>query len=260
MNPTSAIILAAGRGSRLGEITRDQPKCLTPLAGRPLLEWQLAALRAAGIDRIALVTGYRAELLRSFGTVRFHNPRWADTNMVASLACAAEWLQAGTTIVSYSDIVYGRAVVRKLLAAQDDVAITYDRSWRPLWQLRFADPLRDAETFREDQGRLLAIGERPQMLDQVQGQYMGLIRFTSTGWQRARSVWQSEAPESSDRLDMTGLLRRMLDRGERIGAVPVDGGWCEVDSAEDLQRYEAVLAAPQRWTHDWREPGSRDGT
>jgi L-glutamine-phosphate cytidylyltransferase len=261
MNATSAVILAAGRGSRLGEITRDQPKCLTPLAGRPLLEWQLAALRAAGVERIAIVTGYLAERLQPFGSTLFHNARWADTNMVASLVCAAEWLEAGTTVVSYSDIVYGPAVVRKLMAARDDVAISYDRSWLSLWQLRFDDPLRDAETFRADQeGRLLAIGERPQTLDQVQGQFMGLIRFTPAGWQRACSAWQAGQPAQRDRLDMTGLLRRMLERGERIGAVPVDGGWCEVDSIEDLRHYETALAASRPWSHDWREPGERHVT
>jgi choline kinase len=253
MSPASGIILAAGRGSRLGEITRDKPKCLTPLAGRPLLEWQLAALRSAGIERIAIVTGYRAELLQPFGTTLFHNPRWAETNMVASAACASDWLETGTTILSYSDIVYGPTVVRRLLAAQDDVVITYDRCWLPLWQLRFDDPLRDAETFRADHGRLLAIGERPQTLDQVQGQYMGLIRFTPAGWQRARTAWQAEPPERRDRLDMTGLLRRMLERGERIGTVAIDGGWWEVDSGEDLQRYEQALAGDRPWSHDWRE-------
>lgn len=260
MTATGAIILAAGRGSRLGEITRDRPKCLTPLAGRPLLEWQLKALRTAGIERIAIVTGYRSELLQSFAATCFHNPRWADTNMVASLACAAEWLEAGTTIVSYSDIVYGPDIVRRLLAAQDEVTITYDRSWLPLWQLRFEDPLRDAETFREEQGRLLAIGERPRTLGEVQGQYMGLIRFTPPGWRRAFAAWQEQPPERRDRLDMTSLLRLMLARDERVGALAIDGGWCEVDSAEDLKRYERALTAARPWTHDWRAAGGPHGS
>src|SRR6185503_13206340 len=52
-----AIILAAGRGSRMGQLTAEIPKCLVQLGGKPLLEWQTGALRAAGIDRIAVVTG-----------------------------------------------------------------------------------------------------------------------------------------------------------------------------------------------------------
>ena len=54
-----AIILAAGRGSRMGGLTDTQPKGLVSLRGKPLLEWRLASLRAAGIHEIALITGYR---------------------------------------------------------------------------------------------------------------------------------------------------------------------------------------------------------
>ena len=77
-----------------------------PLAGKPLLEWQLAALRGAGIDEIGIVRGYKAHLLDGRGLVAFDNARWADTNMVASLMSASDWLRAEPSIVSYSDIFY----------------------------------------------------------------------------------------------------------------------------------------------------------
>ncbi len=257
MKTTRALILAAGRGSRLGELTRDRPKCLTMLAGRTLLEWQIAALRGAGIEEIAIVTGYRAGQLEGRGATTIHNPRWAETNMVASAVCATQWMAAGDTVVSYSDIVYAAPVVRRLIGSPDDIALAFDRAWRALWSLRFADPLSDAETFREAGGRLTAIGARPESLDDVQGQYMGLLRFRPAGWERVLAAWNAEPADRRDRLDMTGLLQRMLGAGERIGTVAVDGGWCEVDSAEDLRRYEHALGGPVTWDHDWREPGGR---
>ena len=85
-----AIILAAGRGSRMKDLTDERPKCLVELRGKPLLEWQLEALREAGINEIAIVTGYKRELLVNRGLTEFHNPRWAETQMVSSLACAEE--------------------------------------------------------------------------------------------------------------------------------------------------------------------------
>lgn len=90
------------------------------------------------------------------------------------------------------------------------------------------DPLRVAETFREEQGRLLANGDRPHALGEVQGQYMGLIRFTPSGWRRAAAVWQEQPPERRDRLDMTSLLRSMLARDVRVGALAIEGGCCEM--------------------------------
>ncbi len=87
-----AIILAAGRGRRMKELGDQLPKCLIKLRGKPLLEYQLNTLRQAGINKIALVTGYRDQLFMDYDLKKFHNSRWADTNMVTSLCCAEEWL------------------------------------------------------------------------------------------------------------------------------------------------------------------------
>ena len=86
-----ALLLAAGRGSRLGRHT-DQPKCLARLGERSLIERQIETLRGAGIDEIVVVTGYRAEMLEFEGIQYVHNPNWATTNMVETLFCAEEYL------------------------------------------------------------------------------------------------------------------------------------------------------------------------
>ena len=89
------IILVAGRGSRMCAMTADRPKCLTVLAGQTLLSWQMKALSAAGVSEIVLVRGYAGDRLPTTGCQAVDNPRWADTNMVASLCCAARYLAAG---------------------------------------------------------------------------------------------------------------------------------------------------------------------
>ena len=99
-----AIILAAGRGSRMGEATETGPKCLTKLHGTPLLDMQIEALNAAGLSEIAIVTGYMADKLTGRGLHTFHNPYWETTNMLASLTFASAWLRNEECIVSYSDI------------------------------------------------------------------------------------------------------------------------------------------------------------
>ena len=87
-----ALLLAAGRGSRLGRHTADQHKCLTRIGERSLIERQIETLRGAGIDEIVVATGYRAEMLEFEGIKYVHNPDWATTNMVETLFCAEEHL------------------------------------------------------------------------------------------------------------------------------------------------------------------------
>jgi len=235
-----AIILAAGRGSRMGDATADQPKCLTMLCGKPLLDWQLEALRGADVDTIGIVRGYMGDKLVREGVSSFDNPRWAETNMVISLTSASAWLSSDVCLVSYSDIVYPASTVMALAGAQDDIVITYLVHWRSLWEARFKDPLSDAETFRVDaSGHLLEIGARPRSLDEIQGQYMGLLRFTPRGWRSVQDLLRSLNQAQRDKLDVTSLLRQLLDRGHALGAVPVDQPWYEVDSQSDLDLYQA---------------------
>jgi len=233
-----AIILAAGRGTRMGGLTDAIPKCLVKLGGRALLEWQLAALRDARVTRIAIVTGWPAVQLENRGAETFHNPRWAETNMVMSLACAREWLEADTCIVSYSDIFYPSSAVRALLTSPGDISMTYDPNWLALWSRRFPDPLADAESFEIDSdGRVTDIGRRVDDVGKIKGQYMGLLKFTPQGWTRADKLIAALPERDRNKLDMTTLLQRLIAAGESVKATPISGPWGEVDSESDLALY-----------------------
>ena len=234
------IILAAGRGSRMNELTDERPKCLVELRGKTLLDWQLEALREAGIKEIAIVTGYRREMLANRGLAEFHNPRWAATQMVSSLAYAADWLQTGPCIVSYSDIFYAPSAVESLMNSTASLAVTYDPNWLQLWTHRFGDPLLDAETFRlTPEGTLAEIGSKPKTVDEVQGQYMGLLRFTPEGWAEVVRIRSTLSAAECDRMHMTGTLQRVIDAGQiTITAVPYADEWGEIDSANDLSLHQ----------------------
>jgi L-glutamine-phosphate cytidylyltransferase len=235
-----AVILAAGRGSRMGHVGDDRPKCLVELGGKPLIERQIAALRRAGIEEIGVVRGYRAEMIDFQGLFYFTNERWAETNMVMSLAAAAPWLRSGPVIVSYADIFYRSDLVRHLAAARGRLVISYDRAWRQLWNRRFADPLSDAETFRIDaRGQLLEIGGKTTRIEDIEGQYMGLLKFTPPAWSAVEMLLSTLDAPIRDRLDMTGLLRRLIAGRELpIDTFGVDGEWGEIDNPEDVALYE----------------------
>ncbi|WP_066459817.1 phosphocholine cytidylyltransferase family protein [Castellaniella caeni] len=237
---TKAIILAAGRGSRMGTMTDEQPKCFVKLHGHRLLDWQLMALRAAGIRDIAIVRGYCGHLFTE-EVHYFENQRWQQTNMIRSLESAAQWLAEGNCIVSYSDIFYSADTVRRLAASSELIALSYDPDWLAVWGRRFANPLLDAETFRRGaDGLLLEIGQRSQSADTIEGQYMGLLRLTPGGWYDMVALLKQLSPVEVDRLDMTSLLSRGLTAGWRIQTVPVSGAWGEVDSSSDLAAYSEV--------------------
>ncbi len=245
-----AIILAAGRGSRLHPYTENYPKCLAELGGMTLIERQAATLASAGIDDIVLVTGYRGDMLEVPGTRRIENTRWETTNMVESLF-AAEAEFCDDMIVSYGDIIYERRVLDALMKSRHEISVVVDRNWRAYWEMRFDDPLSDAESLRLDaEGRITEIGSAVADIDEIEAQYIGLMRFrgdgvAALGEARARlgevrRPWMTERP--IEKAYMTDLLMEMILGGVELRAVPVAGGWLEIDSVDDLERANAMFA------------------
>lgn len=245
MNVEQAIILAAGRGSRLGA---DRPKCLTQIAGRPIIQWQVDALRRNGIQHITIVAGYQAEQISGWADQVVVNRDWATTNMVASLMVAREVLAGAPSIVAYGDIIYGAADVALLRHAPDDeIAVAYDPNWLGLWQARFSDVLSDAESFAIAEDRaIIDVGRRVATTDDIQGQYCGLLRLTPEGMAWMTDLWSSLSAVDRSRIDMTTLLRRLIERGRRLAGVAIEGPWCEVDSPGDVAVAERIMAGPGR--------------
>lgn len=238
------IILAAGRGSRLGERTKDRPKCMCLLQGRTLLDRCLETLEKAGIARpeIGIVTGYRSEMFTVPDVTYFHNEIWEQTNMFYSLTMAADWLRNEPCIVCYSDIVFSPNAIRLLLDEPAALAITSYRGYWELWEKRMENPLEDLETFRVDgDGWLQEIGKKPVLRDDIQGQFMGLLRFTPESWSWVEETVRQTLAKPLNKLDMTTLLQELLQREYPIYTVPIEELWLECDSEQDILVYERLF-------------------
>lgn len=247
----TALILAAGFGSRLMPLTSNRPKCLVPYLDKPILDYEVEALRAAGVQDIALVGGYLVnELIAHAKTLGIHtifeNPNYDSTNMVATLFCARKLLEqlcerGEGLIVSYADIVYEPSIVRALMHCEGELRIVVDRAWQKLWQRRFENPLDDAETLRCDGDNLLELGKKPETLDEIEGQYIGLFAFGASFLREVIATYDSLDKsafydnQNFRNMYMTSFLQCLIDRYHNAKAVFIDGGWCEIDSKSDLE-------------------------
>ena len=247
---TSAIILAAGEGQRLRPYTQGTPKCLVLFNGRPLIAYQIDALKNAGIKEIAIVTGYEHDQLEPYGDIRFWNSNFSETNMVASLMEARDFLEScDDVVVAYGDILYETRIIESLLKSTSQIAITVDRGWRSLWEVRMTDPLSDAETLKIDgESMLTEIGHKPSSYSDIEAQYLGLIKMRGEGIREVIQTWDSFSDStrfmgrSSKMMYMTDLLEALIASGEKIHAVPIEHGWLEVDTVRDLEQYEKMIA------------------
>lgn len=239
-----AIILAAGRGSRMHEATKDVPKCMMKVCGKTLLERCLDTLKQSGFEKkdISIVTGYKREVIEDVveGITFFHNDDWNNTNMVYSLTKADSWLCEEDCCVFYSDIIFSPAVVKRIVAVDDNIVIPYYTEYLELWKKRFTNPLDDLETFVMDgENKLIEIGSKPTSFDQINGQYMGIVKFTPCGWKDFINSIKS-AKRTIQSVDMTSLLSATITAGHKIVCVDCSELWLECDNMNDVRLYESL--------------------
>jgi choline kinase len=256
-----AIIVAAGRGRRLGDKTDDIPKCMVAVGGRPILHWQLRALAAAGVDDVVVVRGYLGQRIDpGVARVRFvDNPEWERNNILASLMYAADEF-AGGFYFSYCDIVYAPAAMVALAAAANQEAaasLVIDRRWADTYRGRDLHPVEEAELAQVQsdgrQSRVLRVGKQAVPAAQAAGEFIGLAHFSAAGARALDATWRGavaspglEAPfgraPTLRGAYLTDALNAMTEAGARLAPVFIDGQWREIDTQQDLEAASRAIA------------------
>jgi choline kinase len=245
-----AIIVAAGMGRRLAPYTDDRPKCMVEVKGRSILMRQIDAYRAAGVDEIAIVRGYRKDDIRVPGARTFDNDAYRENNILSSLFYAEAAMEGGF-LFSYSDIVFRPETVRVALETTGDYALGIDRLWHEAYVGRLAHPVEEAEVARVESGRVTLLGKKTMPGHEATGEFIGLARFSAHAAARLRERFHARRAEyagqpygRAPRFEvayLTDLLNDLIASGEVMQPAFIDGGWREIDTVEDLQRAEAVV-------------------
>jgi L-glutamine-phosphate cytidylyltransferase len=246
------IILAAGRGSRLSPLTDNKPKCMVKLFGKSLLKWQIEKFREVGIKDISVVTGYKKELIIMDGIKIYHNENFEKTNMIETLFCAKKEINE-KVIVSYGDIIFQNSVVEKLIESKEDFSVVIDKEWRKYWSIRFDNPLDDAESLILDSENYIKnIGQKTTNLDEIQGQYIGLMMFKGKSTEIIKKFYDkmkklskiNENPLNSNltfQLSyMTDFLQGLVNEKYKLKAILIENGWLELDSMYDYEIYNKL--------------------
>ncbi len=242
-----ALILAAGKGTRLAPYTDRKPKGMVKIGGKPILQYAIENFRKNGIEEIYIITGYKSELISFPGVQYFHNDQYASTNMVHTLFCAEE-IMTGDLIISYGDIIFENKILQQLLQDPDDISVVLDDNWLKLWELRSENPLEDAETLKLDNETYITeIGDTPENYQQIDSQYIGLIKLSAKGCVHFKNThrylqkFESEKEVIRNRnvnqIYMTDFLQILINIGVRIKGVRIKGGWIEVDTNKDYELF-----------------------
>lgn len=246
----SAIILAAGKGTRLEELTQELPKSLLYCdQGVTLLERSIKTLIAVGIERITIVTGFEHEKIEGFveqsgfacDIACVYNPDYTDTGSVLSLAVGLKNLHDSKVLVLEADILYHKAFLEKALACDtaaimvapptgsgDEVYIVTDDKSR----LTFLGKTGDAHVKEEAMGEFAGISYLSENVIHAYLEYMGMLK------QKGELLGHYEE-----------ALFYLSIHGYPIRGIRVDAPWTEVDNKNDLMRARNAIMPILRQGH-----------
>ena len=227
----------------MGRYTRHLPKGMLEFGGKPLLEWQMGALREAGLKEISIVTGYQKNAIQVKDVRYYDNARFDSTNMVESLMCAKEEFSEDV-IVSYADIIYVASLVKSLAAGEGEITVAVDSAWREYWRMRYGTTEHDLETLSVEDGHITELGRKVDRSDGIDYRYIGLVKFSKGVWPQVLSLYEQKK-SSSERWrpsgkpflkgDMTDLINELIERGVKVGACVSAKQWLEFDTEKDYE-------------------------
>jgi choline kinase len=242
-----AIMLAAGRGMRLsGGSGGLPPKSLLQLGGKSLLRRHLEALRAAGVDKLTLILGYRADDIHAeLGTIgadgwveTIFNPRYREGSVVSLWTGRKVLRDRDDILFMDADVLYHPDVLRRLTCSPLRNCLLIDRDLEP-----GEEPVKIC--LRED--RIVEFGKIVEGAFDVIGEWPGFLRLEpalaaelATATERFVAAGRHEEPYEP-------AVREILLTGSpnRFGVEDVTGlPWIEIDTPEDLrQAREKILPA-----------------
>jgi glycerol 3-phosphatase-2 len=243
----TAVILAAGIGSRLRPLTSDKPKCMVRAAGRPIVDYQLSAYEKAGFDHVYIIGGFRIDVLRSWLASRptrldvqlIENYEFDTTNNMYSLSLLQEKLQGHSFYLSNGDVVFDATILDEVgRAAADTSCIAVDKGC-------FIEE--SMKVVMDPSGRLNGLSKR-YTKDESYAVSIDLYRFSEKA---SRQLFQKIDVLVSKRQERSHWTEVAIDeilRTDGHDFYPVDIAsrpWVEVDNLEDLAQAD-FLFSPHR--------------
>jgi phosphoenolpyruvate phosphomutase len=241
----SAVVLAASRGKGLESVTTDRPKVMLPIAGKPLLRWLIDGFKKENVNDITVVGGYRADAIDPAGIRLVVNDQYAQTDELASLACAVDKLESDT-VISYGDLLFRSYVLRDLVDSKADFAVVVDSSPadssnRTVRDFAYCSRGDDRGLFGTPvllKSVVSRADAKPETTGQEShGRWIGMLNVSRRGLAKLKAVLaQLRARPDFDSLDMPALLNALIADGSEIEVVYVHGHWRGVNDLEDFRQ------------------------
>lgn len=237
-----AVILAAGRGQELGDLTLERPKCMLPVNGTPIIKQTLDKFHARSIKDITVVRGYKKDTFDPLDCSFVDNDAYDHTGELYSLYLAEDKL-AGPVVISYGDIVFRSYILDELIDHPGDIAVVVDSHINERRPDYVGDFVRCSEKNKKsyDQARVrlcsVKLAEKRSFDEARDGEWIGLLKTTEAGSRILCDAMESlsQQPDFKE-MKLAELLTQVLGHNVDIDVVYIDGHWMDIDNYDDFAK------------------------
>ena len=226
-----AIIMAAGKGSRLGELTKGGPKSFVEINGKKLIEYNLEMLNKLGVDKIIIVTGYRedafVELTKYMPNVVLkYNPFYSRVNVLGSFYMGMDEL-TDDFLYLHADTLCSKTIFDQLVKLDADVNLPVE----------FKDCDDEAMKVQTVDGKVVKITKQMN-LDVAEGEFIGIASFKKSVIPELKIATKEVLAEGELDSYFEGAIQRLIDKKlfEIKSFDTEDNFWVEIDFKEDYDR------------------------
>lgn len=232
-----AIIMAAGRGSRLGNLTDDIPKAFLEVRGNRLIDYNLALLHEHGIEDIKIVTGYKAELYETLAEKNaaltcIFNPFYEHCNVLGSFYMAQEKLADVDTIYLHADTLCDPEIFREMVQGSGDIVMPVD----------FKDCDNEAMKVTTKAGQVVKISKEISAAES-EGEFIGMAKLSKKVMPAIKKASQKLMRKGCLKSYFEGAIQEVIDQGGcSVPSLPTNNRfWGEVDFEEDYNYVKVNL-------------------
>lgn len=227
-----AVLLAAGRGTRMRELTNDLPKPMIVVRGKPVLRHIVDGLRGAGVKHFLVVVGYRADVVRQYfgNEVEYVTQEVQDgTGRVVDLA--RDFTGDSRFVLGYGDILVEPRNYNAIVDLADDVQAIVSVK-------RDEDVSKGGAVFVNEQMELVDLREKPLPNEPTSPWYnAGLYAFRPSIFEFTAKL----TPSPRGEYELTDAIREMAQSGKRVQALELSGEWADVRDPEILAKLNASI-------------------
>ena len=228
-----AIIMAAGRGSRMEHLTDDKPKAFLEVKGIKLIEYNVALLRSFQVKRIIIVTGYKSEYFEELyekdkDIILVYNPFYEFMNVVGSFFMGQEYLDLEEDVIyMHADTLCAPEIMERMIQTRGGMVLPVE----------FKQCDEEAMKVRVVHDRVVEI-TKSIPLDQADGEFIGIAKIDRRIIPELKTSVKKVLKEKKFNYYFEGAVQDMIDSGwDDVIVIPTDGlFWGEIDFWEDYSR------------------------